>query len=90
MTTAAMICGMFPLALALGPGSEQQSPMAHAVIGGLLTSAILTLVVVPVLFTYFDTLGKRVGKLFTPPPDSAYEAAHGGGSIKPLPAKPEE
>ncbi|MDX2220223.1 MAG: efflux RND transporter permease subunit [Burkholderiales bacterium] len=90
MTTAAMIFGMLPLALALGPGSEQQSPMAHAVIGGLLTSAILTLVVVPVLFTYFDTLGKRVSRKFTPPPDSAYEAAHGGGSIKPVPAKPEE
>ncbi len=36
MTTAAMIGGMMPLALALGPGSEQQSPMAHAVIGGIV------------------------------------------------------
>ena len=59
MTTAAMIGGMMPLALALGPGSEQQSPMAHAVIGGIITSTALTLVVVPVLFTYFDTLGTR-------------------------------
>jgi len=86
MTTAAMIFGMLPLALALGPGSEQQSPMAHAVIGGLLTSAILTLVVVPVLFTYFDTFGRRVSRLFKAPPD----VAHGGASIKPMPAKPEE
>jgi HAE1 family hydrophobic/amphiphilic exporter-1 len=59
MTTAAMIFGMLPLALALGPGSEQQSPMAHAVIGGIITSTAFTLVVVPVLFTYFDTLGRR-------------------------------
>ena len=61
MTTAAMIFGMLPLALALGAGSEQQSPMAHAVIGGIITSTALTLVVVPVLFTYFDTLGQRMG-----------------------------
>jgi HAE1 family hydrophobic/amphiphilic exporter-1 len=59
MTTAAMVFGMLPLALALGAGSEQQSPMAHAVIGGIITSTALTLVVVPVLFTYFDTLGRR-------------------------------
>jgi hypothetical protein len=51
---------MLPLALAFGAGSEQQSPMAHAVIGGIITSTALTLVVVPVLFTYFDTLGRRV------------------------------
>ncbi len=60
MTTAAMIFGMLPLALAIGAGSEQQSPMAHAVIGGIITSTMLTLVVVPVLFTYFDTLGRKV------------------------------
>ena len=59
MTTAAMVFGMLPLALALGAGSEQQSPMAHAVIGGIITSTALTLVVVPVLFTYFDTLGRK-------------------------------
>jgi hydrophobic/amphiphilic exporter-1 (mainly G- bacteria), HAE1 family len=59
MTTAAMVFGMLPLALAFGPGSEQQSPMAHAVIGGIITSTALTLVVVPVLFTYFDTWGRR-------------------------------
>ncbi len=59
MTTAAMIGGMMPLALALGAGSEQQSPMAHAVIGGIITSTLFTLVVVPVLFTYMDTLGRR-------------------------------
>jgi HAE1 family hydrophobic/amphiphilic exporter-1 len=54
MTTAAMIFGMLPLALGLGEGGEQRSPMAHAVIGGLLTSTLLTLVVVPVVYTYLD------------------------------------
>jgi HAE1 family hydrophobic/amphiphilic exporter-1 len=60
MTTGAMIGGMIPLALALGAGSEQQSPMAHAVIGGIITSTVFTLVVVPVLYTYFDAWGAKV------------------------------
>jgi HAE1 family hydrophobic/amphiphilic exporter-1 len=68
MTTAAMVFGMLPLALALGAGSEQQSPMAHAVIGGIITSTALTLVVVPVLFTYFDTLGRKVKEKLLPAP----------------------
>jgi hydrophobic/amphiphilic exporter-1 (mainly G- bacteria), HAE1 family len=54
MTTAAMIFGMLPLALGLGEGGEQRAPMAHAVIGGLVTSTLLTLVVVPVIYTYLD------------------------------------
>jgi HAE1 family hydrophobic/amphiphilic exporter-1 len=65
MTTGAMIFGMLPLALALGPGSEQQSPMAHAVIGGIITSTALTLIVVPVLYTYFDTWGRKAAARFT-------------------------
>jgi hydrophobic/amphiphilic exporter-1 (mainly G- bacteria), HAE1 family len=64
MTTAAMIFGMLPLALALGPGSEQQSPMAHAIIGGIITSTVLTLVVVPVLYIYFDRLGEWGMRVF--------------------------
>jgi len=54
MTTAAMIFGMLPLALALGEGAEQRAPMARAVIGGLITSTLLTLVVVPVVYTLLD------------------------------------
>jgi len=65
MTTTAMIFGMLPLALAFGAGSEQQSPMAHAVIGGIVTSTIMTLVVVPVLYTYMDTLGNRASAWFS-------------------------
>jgi HAE1 family hydrophobic/amphiphilic exporter-1 len=54
MTTAAMIFGMLPLALAIGEGAEQRAPMAHAVIGGLVTSTLLTLFVVPVAYTLLD------------------------------------
>jgi len=54
MTTVAMIFGMIPLALALGAGAEQRAPMARAVIGGLITSTLLTLFVVPVVYTMLD------------------------------------
>jgi len=62
MTTVAMIFGMIPLALALGEGAEQRAPMAHAVIGGLITSTILTLFVVPVVYTLLDDLAASVTK----------------------------
>jgi multidrug efflux pump subunit AcrB len=52
MTTAAMVFGMLPLALALGEGGELQAPMGRAIIGGVITSTLLTLVVVPVLYSY--------------------------------------
>ncbi len=54
MTTVAMIFGMLPLAMALGEGSEARAPMARAVIGGLVTSTLLTLFVVPVVYTLLD------------------------------------
>jgi HAE1 family hydrophobic/amphiphilic exporter-1 len=57
MTTLAMIFGMLPLALALGPGGEMRAPMARAVIGGLITSTFLTLLVVPVVYTVLDDVG---------------------------------
>jgi HAE1 family hydrophobic/amphiphilic exporter-1 len=57
MTTAAMIFGMLPIALALGEGGGFRAPMARAVIGGLITSTMLTLIVVPVAYTYFDDMG---------------------------------
>ncbi|HET8729824.1 MAG TPA: efflux RND transporter permease subunit [Moraxellaceae bacterium] len=63
MTTAAMIMGMVPLALGLGDGAEQRAPMAHAIIGGLVTSTLLTLVVVPVVFTYLDDLRQKAGRV---------------------------
>ncbi|MCJ7495233.1 MAG: efflux RND transporter permease subunit, partial [Deltaproteobacteria bacterium] len=57
MTTLAMIFGMLPLALALGQGAEMRAPMARAVIGGLITSTLLTLLVVPVVYTVLDDIG---------------------------------
>ena len=56
MTTLAMIFGMLPMAIGMGDGGEVQAPMGRAVIGGLITSTLLTLVVVPVLYTYLDNL----------------------------------
>ncbi len=52
MTTAAMIGGMLPLALGLGEGGETQWPMGRAIMGGVITSTLLTLVVVPMIYTY--------------------------------------
>jgi multidrug efflux pump subunit AcrB len=52
MTTSAMVFGMLPLALALNEGGEIQAPMGRAIIGGVITSTLLTLVVVPVLYSY--------------------------------------
>jgi hydrophobic/amphiphilic exporter-1 (mainly G- bacteria), HAE1 family len=71
MTTLAMIFGMVPLAFALTEGSEQRAPMGQAVIGGVITSSLLTLVVVPVVYCYMDDLAnwaKRLlrGKARTP------------------------
>jgi HAE1 family hydrophobic/amphiphilic exporter-1 len=60
MTTLAMIFGMLPLALALGAGAEMRAPMARAVIGGLITSTLLTLLVVPVVYTVLDDFGEWV------------------------------
>jgi HAE1 family hydrophobic/amphiphilic exporter-1 len=60
MTTGAMIFGMMPVALALSEGSEQRAPMAIAVIGGLITSTLLTLVVVPVAYEIIDAIAERL------------------------------
>jgi multidrug efflux pump subunit AcrB len=63
MTTAAMVFGMLPLALALDEGGELQAPMGRAIIGGVITSTLLTLVVVPVIYSYL------VRRRPTPPGD---------------------
>ena len=69
MTTFAMIFGMVPVAFALGEGSEFRSPMGQAVIGGLITSTLLTLFLVPVAYSLLDDLSNRpkfafVGRLW--------------------------
>jgi HAE1 family hydrophobic/amphiphilic exporter-1 len=66
MTTMAMVFGMVPLAFALSEGSEQRAPMGQAVIGGVITSSLLTLVVVPVIYCYLDDLGTWAKRRFAP------------------------
>ena len=56
MTTIAMIAGMFPIAIGWGSDPSFRSPMAIAVMGGLLTSTVLSLLVIPAVFTYVDDL----------------------------------
>jgi Cu/Ag efflux pump CusA len=81
MTTAAMVFGMLPLALALNDGGEIQAPMGRAIIGGVITSTLLTLVVVPVLYSYL--VRERRAK-----PAAAAEPSHAlGGAVLP-PAAP--
>jgi len=60
MTTVAMIFGMAPMALKIGAGSEMRAPMARAVVGGLITSTFLTLLVIPVVYTFLDDVEKRL------------------------------
>lgn len=60
MTTLAMIFGMLPLAFQIGAGSEIRAPMARAVIGGLITSTLLTLLAVPVVYSLLDDLTAKV------------------------------
>lgn len=72
MTTLAMIFGMLPLALNIHGGSGQNAPMAHAVIGGLISSSLLTLVVVPVLLTYIDSFLRKIRPLLPKAPDDAH------------------
>ncbi|MBK6999386.1 MAG: efflux RND transporter permease subunit [Rhodoferax sp.] len=65
MTTLAMIFGMVPLAFALSEGSEMRAPMGQAVIGGVITSSLLTLVVVPVVYCYMDDLAQWARRLWS-------------------------
>ena len=77
MTTSAMLFGMLPLALALNEGGEIQAPMGRAIIGGLITSTLLTLVVVPVLYSYLVREPKTLVQA---------HASAGGGAPHPVPA----
>ncbi|MBX3653748.1 MAG: efflux RND transporter permease subunit [Ramlibacter sp.] len=81
MTTLAMIFGMVPLAFALTEGSEQRAPMGQAVIGGVITSSLLTLVVVPVVYCYMDDLAGWLRRKFAGAPQ-----APGGGTAAAVPA----
>ncbi len=97
MTTCAAIFGMLPLAIGLGRGSETQAPMATAVIGGLLTSTILTLFVVPTVYTIFDDLARMLRRdkrdLAAPekvsPTVEAIERQPDATPVEPAPKMPE-
>jgi HAE1 family hydrophobic/amphiphilic exporter-1 len=79
MTTLAMIFGMVPLAFALTEGSEQRAPMGQAVIGGVITSSLLTLVVVPVTYCYMDDLAQWFKRKFGPKaPATSHDAGQDG------------
>jgi HAE1 family hydrophobic/amphiphilic exporter-1 len=60
MTTLAMIFGMLPMAIGEGEGGEMLAPMGRAVIGGVITSTVLTLLIVPVLYTYLHAFSERI------------------------------
>mgnify|MGYP001453259550 CR=1 FL=1 len=62
MTTIAMVIGMVPIAIAQGDGADMNRGLAIVIIGGLLSSLFLTLVIVPVVYSIFDSLGRRFGK----------------------------
>ncbi|WP_427913207.1 efflux RND transporter permease subunit [Ramlibacter sp. MMS24-I3-19] len=83
MTTLAMIFGMVPLAFAISEGSEQRAPMGQAVIGGVITSSLLTLVVVPVVYCYLDDLAAWARRKWRREP---VRSSAGGGSAQPVAA----
>lgn len=75
MTTIAMAAGMFPIAMGWGADTEFRQPMAVAVIGGLITSTLLSLVFVPTMFTVMDDLqhwlSPKLGRMLTPKEEPA-------------------
>jgi multidrug efflux pump subunit AcrB len=76
MTTIAMGAGMLPIALGIGVDPSFRSPMAIVVIGGLITSTFLSLLVIPVVFTYVDDMVQKVrGWLHRKPPHGALGTA---------------
>jgi len=86
MTTVAMVAGMLPVALGWGGDSDFRSPMAIAVIGGLTTSTLLTLVIVPAVFTLVDDIERwmapKARKLLAEPVTGAGGSAQGAGSVE--------
>jgi multidrug efflux pump subunit AcrB len=91
MTTIAMVGGMFPSALALDSGGEFRSPMAIAVIGGLISSTVLSLLFVPAVFALMDDIGSwlwRTFSRFVGPTDEPEAAGPGHAPATASPAAP--
>jgi HAE1 family hydrophobic/amphiphilic exporter-1 len=83
MTTIATVCGMLPVAMQIGRASEMRSPMAVVVIGGLLLSTLLTLLVIPVMYTFFDDFGGALLRVWgrISPQGSANSASKSPASV---------
>ena len=62
MTSLAMIFGMVPVVTGTGAGTEMRAPMGHAVIGGLITSTLLTLFIVPVVYSLLDSMKRKFSR----------------------------
>jgi multidrug efflux pump subunit AcrB len=95
MTTIAMAAGMVPSALAYGIGGEFRSPMAVAVIGGLIVSTVLSLVFVPAIFVLMDDLSRLLKRLFgrfvgerdDPEDAPAFDSGHPANDGRPAPPR---
>jgi HAE1 family hydrophobic/amphiphilic exporter-1 len=81
MTTSAMIFGMLPLFFALGKGAEFRAPMARAVVGGLITSTLLTLIVVPVVYTILDDIAVWLQRRMAGAKFETHEVAKGAAAL---------
>jgi len=86
MTTIAMVAGMMPSALAVGAGGEFRSPMALAVIGGLIFSTVLSLVFVPAMFMVMDDIGSLIWRVGRRLIVSTADADHGAGDHREEPS----
>jgi HAE1 family hydrophobic/amphiphilic exporter-1 len=65
MTTLALIAGMIPVALGLGEGADFRAPLGRAVIGGVITSTVLTLIVIPTVYEILDEWRERLAARFS-------------------------
>jgi HAE1 family hydrophobic/amphiphilic exporter-1 len=84
MTSAVLIFSMLPIALGHGDGSESRAPLAAVLVGGMLLSTLLSLLYVPVAYTYLDSIGAFIGRLFAGPRTRVEEAAQ---PVSPAPAE---
>lgn len=80
MTTVTMVVAMLPMAVLAAPGSEYRAPMALVIVGGLLTSTVLTLIVVPVLYTYLDAAREALRRRVPPGQEGTTPSTNGTSS----------
>jgi HAE1 family hydrophobic/amphiphilic exporter-1 len=64
MTTFALIAGMIPVALGQGEGADFRAPLGRAIIGGVITSTVLTLLVIPTFYDILSGMRARLGRMF--------------------------